>query len=175
MKHILLSSLLLITSFLFSTTATSAASKFKVYSVTKIKVGSSLQMRAWPSRKSKVILAIPHNATWVASSTKLLKKENIIWRKIHWNSITGWVDSNYLKYDKDRTAKAKKRRKHRMKQQGLSQSKNSNTANKKTTVAHSHNIPKASGSYGMWLILPLLKYQREFHKEQDNYEWLTWS
>jgi uncharacterized membrane protein len=140
MKQLFLTSLLLISSFLFSTTATSAP-LLKVYEVTNVKVGDSLNMRAWPDHKSKTILAIPHNATWVASNNKPVKKGKSTWQKIHWNGVTGWVNAKYLKYDANRTLKAKQRRDHRMKQQGIS--RNRNTSRHRTTVARNTTTPKA--------------------------------
>lgn len=134
MKH-LLSSILLLCSFLFSTTAISAP-QLKVYEVTKVKVGGSLNMRAWPDHKSKTILAIPHNAKWVASSRNAIKKGSSNWQQVHWNGVTGWVNTKYLKYDPANTLKARQRSAHRIKQEGgVSRNTTTRSRNRNTTAA----------------------------------------
>ena len=133
MKHFL-SSILLICGFLFSTAAFSA-SQLKVYEVTKVKVGDSLNMRAWPDHKSKTILAIPHNAKWVASSRNAIKKGSSNWQQVHWNGVTGWVNTKYLKYDAASTLKARQRSAHRIKQEGVSRNTTTKSRNRTTTFA----------------------------------------
>ncbi len=122
----------------------SAAPELKVYKVTNIKQGSSLNMRAWPDTKSKILVALPHNAEWLAYSGSSTKKGSSSWKKIHWNSQTGWVNDKYLKYDPDNTAKAIERRNHRLKQKNQSiTSRNTPqpTANK-TTIQKAATAPK---------------------------------
>ncbi len=117
MKRTLSISLLLICSFFFSSVAFSAP-LLKVYQVTKVKQGASLNMRAWPSVKSRVLVALPHNAKWVASSRHPIKKGSSSWQQIHWNGETGWVNTKYLKFDAASTYKARQRQNHRLKTQG---------------------------------------------------------
>ncbi len=116
MKHTLSISLLIF-SFLFST-AVFSAPVLKVYQVTKVKQGDSLNMRAWPSVKSRVLVALPHNAKWVASNRNPIKKSSSFWQQVHWNGVSGWVNTKYLKFDAASTYKARQRQKHRTKTQG---------------------------------------------------------
>ncbi len=126
-KHHFISSLLLIVG-LFITTTSFSAPQLKVYAVTNVKTGDSLNMRAWPSTKSRIILAIPHNAKWVASTRQPVKKGNASWQQVNWNGISGWVNTRYLKYDAESTRKALERRNHRLRTQGR------NVVNRTTTT-----------------------------------------
>ncbi len=117
MKRLLLTQLLLISSLFFSSLAF-AAPQLKVYQVTQVKQGDSLNMRAWPDLKSKVLVALPHNAKWVASTRNPIKKGSSNWQQIHWNGVSGWVNTKYLKYDAASTLKARQRSNHRAKKQG---------------------------------------------------------
>ena len=116
MKRTLLTSFLLATSLFFSSTLF-AAPQLKVYQVTQVKQGDSLNMRAWPDIKSKVLVALPHNAKWVASNRSPIKKGASYWQQIHWNGVSGWVNTKYLKFDAASTLKARQRQNHRLQRQ----------------------------------------------------------
>ena len=145
--------ILLIAGFLGVNTV-SAAPELKVYEVANIKQGDSLNMRAWPNIKSTVIVALPHNAQWLAYSGSTSKKGNSSWKKVHWNSQTGWVNDKYLKYDPDKTAKAIERRDHRLKQQSktsrntpqaVAQTASNKVATKKPTTPKQKEVILACG------------------------------
>ncbi len=119
MKRTLLTAMLLISSLFLSSFALATA-QLKVYQVTNVKQGDSLNMRAWPSTKSRVVVALPHNAKWVASNRNPVKKGASNWQQIIWNGESGWVNTKYLKYDAASTYKARQRRNHRVNQQGHS-------------------------------------------------------
>lgn len=144
-RHFLASSLLFTVSLLFSA-ASFAAPQLKVYSVTNVKVGDSLNMRAWPSTKSRVILAIPHNAKWVASTQKPVKKGTSNWQKVIWNGVTGWVNTSYLKYDPVSTRKALQRRDHRLKVQGKSRNVARSTVASRAPTANRNSASKKSST-----------------------------
>ncbi|CAA6817793.1 MAG: Unknown protein [uncultured Thiotrichaceae bacterium] len=112
-----------------------APAPLKVYEVTGIKQGESLNMRAWPNPNSRTLVALPHNSKWVASSAKPAKYGKSTWLKVHWNGDTGWVNSKFLKYDDVRTKKAIERRQHRL--------TNKTTAQK--TATNKNTTPKTTG------------------------------
>lgn len=112
-----------------------APSTLKVYEVTGVKQGDSLNMRAWPNPNSRTLVALPHNSKWVASSGTPKKYGNSDWLKVHWNGDTGWVNSKYLKFDPVRTKKATERHDHRIATNGTAQK----------TAANRNTAPKIQG------------------------------
>ncbi len=155
-KHRFLTRLLLIGGLVFSSLAFSAP-LLKVYEVTGVKAGDSLNVRAWPSPKSRVVLALPHNAKWVASSRQPIKKGNVNWQQIHWNGVSGWVNTQYLKYDSVSTKKALQRRNHRLQVQGKSRNvarsaPAARVAKKATVTRNSKVIMECGGNAPFWSV-----------------------
>lgn len=139
MKRSIATSLFLIAGLLFSLPAISAP-QLDVFEVKGVKQGDSLNMRAWPSSKSRIIAALPHNAKWIASTRAPIKKEGSSWRKVHWNGESGWVNTNYIKLDPASTTKARERQSHRLTNQGRNSTEKKSSA--KTSTAQTQ---KTSG------------------------------
>ncbi len=82
-----------------------------IYKVKNIKQGESLNIKQQPSRKSKTLLALPHDASWILrrdTGRKVVNK--VVWRKIQWNNQTGWVSAYYLENDPQASIQAAKRK-----------------------------------------------------------------
>lgn len=107
-----------------------AAPAMDVFQVVNVGKNDSLNMRAWPSAKSKVVATLPYNAKWIASRRAPVTKEGASWREVYWNGTKGWINAKYIQFDPASTAKARERQNHRL---------NRNTAadqkQKKTSVA----------------------------------------
>ena len=81
-----------------------------IYKVTNIKQGSSLKLKQLPSRSSKTLVAIPHDASWILRRDKGRKVvDKVVWRKVQWNNSLGWVSAYYLKNDPEASTQAAKR------------------------------------------------------------------
>lgn len=148
--HRPLSITFLIMVFAFASQLSHAApAKLKVYEVTGVKQGDSLNMRAWPNPKSRTLVALPHNSKWVASSGKPKKYGKSNWLKVHWNGDTGWVNSKYLKYDAVRTKKAIERRQHRMSKNGNAK-KTAASRNSAATPQGKQIVMECGGNQPFW-------------------------
>ncbi|MGV6810476.1 MAG: hypothetical protein ACWA5U_11450 [bacterium] len=75
----------------------------KVYSVTGVAKGDTLKMQLRPDTNSNVVIAIPHNATWITKANKKVQKGNITWEKVRWNGSVGWVQSSQITFDPEMT------------------------------------------------------------------------
>ena len=81
-----------------------------IYKVTRVGQGNSLNLRAYPSVKSKIQVAIPHNASWIVRRNKQKKIGSSVWSKVVWNKEEGWVNSSFLSFDPDSTKIALQRK-----------------------------------------------------------------
>ena len=74
-----------------------------ILAVKNIPVGKSLFLHAMPSESSKKLVAIPHNATWIADLGESKKKNGVMWSHVRWTGKIGWVKSNFIKSDRQTT------------------------------------------------------------------------
>lgn len=81
-----------------------------IYQVIRVGQGSSLNLRAWPSAKSRILVALPHNASWIVKTPKHKKVGNSTWQQVRWNKSTGWVNSHFLGKDLAATKMALQRK-----------------------------------------------------------------
>ncbi len=88
----------------------SSAQANDIYKVMRVGQGASLNLRAYPSSKSKIKVAIPHNASWVVKRNSSKKVGRSIWNKVVWNKEEGWVNSNFLSFDPASTKLAEQRK-----------------------------------------------------------------
>jgi len=80
-----------------------------VYQVQGRAPGQVLKMYKNPG--SGIIVNLPHNARWVIRRGAQETVGGTLWEKVSWGQDqTGWVESNYLKYDADATRIARERR-----------------------------------------------------------------
>ncbi len=75
----------------------------EVYKVVHVKPADSLNLRAYPSSKSRIKVAIPHNATWVKKQGREKRVGGALWSKVSWNREEGWVNTYYLGKDERAT------------------------------------------------------------------------
>jgi len=81
-----------------------------IYKVKNIKQGNSLKLKQLPSRSSKTLVAIPHDASWILRRDKGRKVVNkVVWRKVQWNHSLGWVSAYYIENDPQASIQAAKR------------------------------------------------------------------
>jgi len=81
-----------------------------IYKVNHIKQGNSLKLKQLPSRSSKTLVAIPHDASWILRRDKGRKVvDKVVWRKVQWNHSLGWVSAHYLENDPQASMQAAKR------------------------------------------------------------------
>ncbi len=104
MKRIILLSTLLCT-FLAPHIALAA----DIYKVKRVGQGNSLVLHAYPSRNSRTIVAIPHNASWIIKRRGEKKVAGVTWHKVMWNNQEGWVKDKNLSKDHASTRKARGR------------------------------------------------------------------
>lgn len=81
-----------------------------IYKVMRVGQGNSLNLRIYPSVKSKIKVAIPHNASWVVKRKQSKKVGRSVWNKVVWNKEEGWVNSDFLSFDPASTKMAKARK-----------------------------------------------------------------
>ncbi len=81
-----------------------------IYKVTRVGQGNSLNLRAYPSAKSTIKVAVPHNASWVVKRNSSKKVGGSVWNKVVWNKQEGWVNSKFLSFDPASTKIAQQRR-----------------------------------------------------------------
>lgn len=71
-----------------------------IYKVKNIKKGESLKLKQTPSHKSKTLVALPHDASWLLRRDKGRKViDKVVWRKVQWNNQLGWVSAFYIEND----------------------------------------------------------------------------
>lgn len=75
----------------------------RVHSVTGIGKGQALKMYAKPSKGSRILVAMPHNSTWIVKLDKQVNKEGVDWEKITWGGNQGWVNSLNLQFNPELT------------------------------------------------------------------------
>lgn len=75
----------------------------RVQSVTGIPKGQALKMYAKPQKGGRVVVLMPHNATWIVKLGKKEHKDGIDWEKITWGGNKGWVDSLNLQFNPELT------------------------------------------------------------------------
>jgi len=101
MKQITLSAfivLLLITVDATIISSASAANKTTIFKVTKVSPQGKLQLRAYPSPKSRIKKSLPYNAKDLTETgKKKVVKGNTQWQEVNWNNTRGWVNTRYLK------------------------------------------------------------------------------
>jgi len=84
-------------SFDISQSIAHAQTKTTIYKVTKVSSGKTLRLRAWPSHKSRIKVALPHNAKDITETGKKRKIGRTKWIEVRWGNNKGWVNSKYLK------------------------------------------------------------------------------
>jgi hypothetical protein len=80
-----------------------------IYKVTQIGQGNSLKLHAYPATHSRVVVAIPHNASWVIKREQRAQRKvaGVLWHKVTWQAHQGWVQDKYLSKDIASTRRAK--------------------------------------------------------------------
>ena len=82
-----------------------------IYRVTHIKQGESLKLKQTPSRNSKTLVAIPHDASWMVRRDRgRTVVDKVVWRKVQWNQQQGWVSDYYLQRDANASVQTAKRK-----------------------------------------------------------------
>jgi uncharacterized membrane protein len=74
-----------------------ANSNVTIYKVTKISTRNKLQLRAWPSPKSRIKVSLPHNAIDLTDTGKKKILGKTKWLEVNWKDNQGWVNARYLK------------------------------------------------------------------------------
>lgn len=99
MKRITLSALIVLALISVDATISMAYAKSKVtiYKVTKVSSRNKLQLRAWPSPKSRVKVSLPYNAIDLVETGKKKVLANSKWVEVSWKNNQGWVNAHYLK------------------------------------------------------------------------------
>jgi hypothetical protein len=75
----------------------SYAEQLELFSVVHLKDKKTLSLRAWPSKKSKIIALLSASSTNVKYLGKHKLANKIDWMKVRWKEKQGWVDSYFLK------------------------------------------------------------------------------
>ena len=65
------------------------------FSVTGVRKGDVLYVRAWPSAKSKEVAALPCDATGIVG-IRVWMKGGQIWRRVRFDSMEGWANGAFL-------------------------------------------------------------------------------
>ena len=100
-----------ITSLLICFSLINPAIAENIYKVKNISQGKSLQLKKYPSKKSKTLVALPHDASWMIRRDRRRKVINkVVWRKVQWNKHQGWVSAYYLASDAMASRQARQRR-----------------------------------------------------------------
>ena len=100
-----------ILSLILSFTFLGMANAADIYKVTNIGQGKSLKLKQSPSRTSKTLVALPHDASWILRRDKGRKVvDKVVWRKVQWNNALGWVSAHYLVDDPQASKLAIKRK-----------------------------------------------------------------
>ena len=74
-----------------------ANSNITIYKVTKVTSRNKLQLRAWPSPKSRIKVSLPHNAVDLTDTGKEKVLGKAKWIEVKWKDNRGWVNAHYLK------------------------------------------------------------------------------
>ena len=73
-----------------------ADSNITIFKVTKVLKKSKLQLRAWPSPKSRVKVSLPYNAIDLTATGKKKTLGKSKWLEVNWQNKRGWVNARYL-------------------------------------------------------------------------------
>ena len=76
---------------------TYADTKIKIFKVIKVPPHEKLQLRAWPSSKSRIKKSLPFNAKDLTETGKKRAIGKTQWIEVNWKNNRGWVNSSYLK------------------------------------------------------------------------------
>lgn len=77
----------------------------KVFDVSGVEPGQSLNMRVKPGVKSKIMATLPHNATGIVKLPgQSVNLKGYVWQKVRWNGRNGWVNAFYLKHNQPLSA-----------------------------------------------------------------------
>lgn len=71
--------------------------KITIFKVTKVSPSGKLQLRAWPSGKSRIKKSLPYNAKDLTETGKKKVVGKTQWLEVNWKNTQGWVNSHYLK------------------------------------------------------------------------------
>jgi len=74
-----------------------AKSNVTIYKVIKVSSRNKLQLRAWPSPKSRIKVSLPHNAKDLTDTGKEKILGKTKWLEVIWKNNRGWVNAYYLK------------------------------------------------------------------------------
>ena len=74
-----------------------ANSNIIIYKVTKVSTRNKLQLRAWPSPKSRVKISLPYNAIDLTDTGKKKMLGKTKWLEVKWKDNQGWINAYYLK------------------------------------------------------------------------------
>jgi len=80
-----------------SISAPYAATKVTIFKVTNVSQSSKLQLRAWPSPKSRIKKSLPYNAKDLTETGKTRVIGKAKWVEVNWQNTHGWVNGRYLK------------------------------------------------------------------------------
>jgi len=99
MKHLSLPAFAVFALIMFDVTLTvaSADTKITIFKVNKVAASNKLNMRAWPSTKSRIKVRLPHNAKDLTETGKTRVVKGTKWREVKWREQKGWVVNRYLK------------------------------------------------------------------------------
>ena len=99
MKRIALSAFIVLALISIDATISMAYAKsyITIFKVTKVSTKNKLRLRAWPSPKSKVKVALPHNAVDLLETGKKKTLGKSKWIEVTWQNHQGWVNARYLK------------------------------------------------------------------------------
>lgn len=74
-----------------------ANNKTTIFKVAKVSPSGKLQLRAWPSTKSRVKVSLPYNAKDLLETGKQRDIGKSRWVQVKWQDNIGWVNNRYLK------------------------------------------------------------------------------
>ncbi len=99
MKRITLSAFIVLALISIDVTISTAYAKsnITIFKVTKVSTKSKLQLRAWPSPKSRVKVSLPYNAVDLTETGKKKSLGKTQWLEVYWKENRGWVNARYLK------------------------------------------------------------------------------
>lgn len=99
MKRITLSAFIVLALISIDATISMAYAKSNVtiFKVTKVSSKNKLRLRAWPSPKSRVKVALPYNAVDLLETGKKKTLGKSKWVEVTWQNNQGWVNARYLK------------------------------------------------------------------------------
>jgi len=99
MKQITLSILIVLALISIDATISMAYAKsnITIFKVTKVSPKGRLQLRAWPSPKSRIKVSLPHNAVDLTETGKQKILGKTKWLEVNWKNNRGWVNAHYLK------------------------------------------------------------------------------